>query len=83
MGLPDSEEARQEWVCWYTETKSVFLLQLDASVCAHMQFAEENVPGFHQILRGASGPRVIKDPLLLYFNLRKWCFFLIKIEYSI
>lgn len=40
-----------------------------------MQFSEEKAPGFHQILKGASGPKVIKDPALV-FQFEKMMFLL-------
>lgn len=38
------------------------LLKSNAKFCEHMQFSEEKVSGFHEILKGTSGPKVIKDP---------------------
>lgn len=43
------------------DVKSVFPLRSNAHICEHAQFAEQNILGF-QVLRGASGPKVIKDP---------------------
>lgn len=38
------------------------LVQLNAKGAKHLQFSEAKVPAFHQTLKGASGPKVIKDP---------------------
>lgn len=60
------------------QCEPVNLLKLNAKLCEPVQFCEEEVPGFHEILKGASHPKVIKDPgfAILIWEKKKTSFLL-------